>query len=143
MGHPVALAGILALLSGIFAIHNWHKTPDRVPLWWDLQAHPLLYGPRWFGLLFLPELTFLISYLLYLVSLQDSRFQSAGELSKRSAYHLILFPAFFLCTVQNIIILPVAKSETHDFDANLFVLMVAPWLIWFGHIVEVRLELIG
>ncbi len=37
MGHPVALAGVLALLSGIFAIHNWHKTPDRVPLWWDLQ----------------------------------------------------------------------------------------------------------
>jgi hypothetical protein len=38
MGHPVALAGVLALLSGIFAIYNWHKTPDRVPIWWDLQG---------------------------------------------------------------------------------------------------------
>ncbi|KAH8956541.1 hypothetical protein BDL97_07G044000 [Sphagnum fallax] len=136
MGHPVALAGVLALLSCIFAIHNWHKTPDRLPLWWDLQAHPLLYGPRWFGLLFLPVFFVLISYLLYLVSLQDSRLQSAGELSKRSADHLILFPALFLCTVQNIIILPGAKSGTDDFDANLFVLMAALWLLWFGHIVQ-------
>jgi hypothetical protein len=46
-------------------------------------------------------------------------------------------------TTTYIIILPVAKSETHDFDANLFVLMVALWLIWFRHIVQVRLELIG
>ncbi len=65
------------------------------------------------------------------------------ELSKRSADHLILFPALFLCTVQNIIILPGAKSGTDDFDANLFVLMAALWLLWFGHIVQVRLELIG
>jgi uncharacterized membrane protein len=55
------------------------------------------------------------------------------ELSKRAADHVILFPALLLCTFQNIIILPLAKSETHDVDANLFVLMVALWLIWLGH----------
>jgi hypothetical protein len=64
-------------------------------------------------------------------------------LSKRAADHVILFPALLLCTFQNIIILPLAKSETHDVDANLFVLMVALWLIWLGHSFQVRLELIG
>jgi hypothetical protein len=41
-------------------------------------AHPLLFVPRWFGLLFLPVLTLLIPYLVYLVSLQDNNLQSAG-----------------------------------------------------------------
>ncbi len=41
MAHPVALAGVLTLLSLILAIHNWHKTSERVPLWWDLQGSTL------------------------------------------------------------------------------------------------------
>jgi uncharacterized membrane protein len=136
MAHPVALAGVLALLSVILAIHNWHKTSERVPLWWDLQAHPWLFVPRWFGLLFLPVLTFLIPYLVYLVSLQDNNVQSAGEESKRSVDRLILFPAFFIFTVQNFVILPAAESKTHNFDANFFVAVVALWLLWLGHVVQ-------
>jgi hypothetical protein len=59
------------------------------------------------------------------------------EESKRSVDRLILLPAFLLFTVQNFVILPAAKSETHNFDATFFVAVVALWLLWLGHVVQV------
>ncbi len=41
-------------------------------------AHPLLWAPKWFGLLVLPVLTLLVPYVVYQVSVNDSRLQGHG-----------------------------------------------------------------
>ncbi|CAK9861421.1 unnamed protein product [Sphagnum jensenii] len=135
--HTLFLSGVLATLSVSLAAIDWHKTPAHVPLWWNLHAHPLLWVPRWLGLLLLPVLTLLVPCSLYLIlSLWDGSIKNHGEESKYMLSQIILLPALFLFTVQSFTIVPAAMSETHDLGARLFVATVAVWLLfWFGKII--------
>jgi hypothetical protein len=39
MGSPLILISLLTVWSGVITALNWHKTPEKVPVWWDLQGN--------------------------------------------------------------------------------------------------------
>jgi uncharacterized membrane protein len=131
MGSPLILISLLTVWSGVITALNWHKTPEKVPVWWDLQAHPLLWAPKWFGLLVLPVLTLLVPYVVYQVSVNDRRLQGHGGQSKHAVAHIIELPAWFFFFVQAFILLPAVTSVDNDFGARLFAATVAVWLLFY------------
>jgi len=131
--NPVVLLGLLTAASLVITIFKWHDAPHKVPIWWDLHAHPWLWAPRWLGLLLLPVLTFLVPYALY-QAVVNSDLESHGHESKHSIFHIITLPAIFLFIIQTFVLLPAAVGPLHNFPARTFVANVALWLlIWFGH----------
>jgi uncharacterized membrane protein len=130
--NPVVLVGLLTAVSLVITIFKWHDAPQKIPIWWDLHAHPWLWVPRWFGMFFLPVLTFLVPYALYMSVVNN--IESHGHESKHSIFHLVTLPAIFLFITQTFVMLPAAVNDLHTFPARTFVANIALWLlIWFGH----------
>jgi len=131
--NPVVLVALLTAASLVITIFKYHEAPGKVPIWWDLHAHPWLWVPRWFGLFFLPVLTFIVPYALY-QTVVNSNLESQGHESKSSVFHIVVLPAIFLFIIQTFVFLPAAVDKSHHFPARTFVANVALWLlIWFGH----------
>jgi len=131
--NPMVLCLLIGLASLMLTLFNYNHALHRVPIWWDLQANPWIYGPRWLGMLFLPFLTVLVPCALYKTVSNDD-LDSHGYESKNSVLNIVILTALYLFTIQMYVIVPADIEPKHIFPARSFVANTALWLLlYFGH----------
>ncbi|KAL3685695.1 hypothetical protein R1sor_003717 [Riccia sorocarpa] len=133
--HPVAFPFVLAVVSAFYGLFKWHDAPNPVPVWWNINAHPIYYLPKWFGFTLLPVLMVVIPYILHIFAYYDLRIKKFSGEHKHAVAHLISLPALFLFVLQNFILLDAFVSQSGDISPRFLVANVALWLlIWPGFI---------
>ncbi|KAL3677430.1 hypothetical protein R1sor_027378 [Riccia sorocarpa] len=132
--HPVAFALVLALVSAFNGFFKWHDAPNPVPAWWNIDAHPIYYLPKWVGFTLLPVLTVVIPYIFHLFSKFDTKLKDLSGEHKHSVAHLISLPALFFFVLYNFIVLEAFVSQNGDISPRFLVANVALFfLIWAGY----------
>ncbi|KAL3685663.1 hypothetical protein R1sor_003685 [Riccia sorocarpa] len=131
--HPVALPSALAVVSAFHGLFKWHATPNSVPAWWNIDAHPIYFVPKWFGLTLLPVLIVLIPYLVH-IRAYHSNLERVRDEEKQVIAHFVSLPALFLFVLHNFILLDAFVSQSGDISPRFLVVNVALWLlIWAGY----------
>ncbi|KAL3685670.1 hypothetical protein R1sor_003692 [Riccia sorocarpa] len=125
--HPEAFSFTLVLCSTFHSAFSWHNVPNPVPVWWNIDAHPIYYLPRWFGftLLFLlfPFLMMVITSILHVF---------ANHLSGYAVGNLIGLPALFLFG-HSVMLLDAFVSQSGDISPRYLVANIAfTLMIWAG-----------
>ncbi|KAH7286887.1 hypothetical protein KP509_32G026800 [Ceratopteris richardii] len=132
--NPIALPLLLTVASLVAAGYSWGDTPDRLPLWWSVHGHPVLWVPKSVGLLLFPVLGLLISYILYQVASRDKMLDGQSGESAYAIANIISLPAVLLFVEYTLAYLTVAKSSTHTFPSAIFTSNIAVWaLFWLGY----------
>ncbi|KAI5068312.1 hypothetical protein GOP47_0016657 [Adiantum capillus-veneris] len=132
--NPVTLPFLLTVTSIVVASYSWSSTDESLPLWWSAYGHPLVYGPRWLGLLAFPFLQLVIPYILYQVACHDERLDGQSGESANAVANIIGLPSVLLFAQYVTVYLPVALSTSHDFLPRIFTANLAIWaLFWLGY----------
>ncbi|KAL3686804.1 hypothetical protein R1sor_013113 [Riccia sorocarpa] len=141
--HPMALASVLAVVSAFRGLFKWHDTPNSVPAWWNIDAHPIYFVPKWFGFTLLPVLIVLIPLFVHIrayhSNLERVRYPVSWDATlsdeeKQVIAHFVSLPALFLFVLHNFILLDAFVSQSGDISPRFLVVNVALWfLIWVGY----------
>lgn len=132
--NPVALPLLLTVTSLVVAGYSWDSTEESLPLWWSVYAHPILWVPRWFGLLIFPVLQLVIPYVMYQVACRDEKLDGQSGESAYAVANIIALPSVLLFVEYLLVYLQAALSDSHDFLFRIFTSNIAVWaLIWLGY----------
>ncbi|KAH7442167.1 hypothetical protein KP509_03G074400 [Ceratopteris richardii] len=132
--NPAALPLLLAVCSIVVMAYSWSSSPESVALWWSAHGHPVLYGPRWLGLLAFPFLQIVIPYILYQVACRDERLDGQSGESANAIANIIALPSVLLFVEYVLVYLPTVLSSSQDFLPRIFTSNIAIWaLFWLGY----------
>ncbi|KAI5064272.1 hypothetical protein GOP47_0020942 [Adiantum capillus-veneris] len=132
--NPVALPLLLTAASLVAGGYSWANTPHKLPLWWSVHGHPVLWAPKWVGLLLFPILGLLIPYIMYQVASRDDMLNGQSGESAYAIANIIGLPSVLLFVEYVLVYLKAAQSSSHNFPSAIFTSNLALWpLFWLGY----------
>eukprot|EP00250_Pteridium_aquilinum_P002157 c12361_g1_i2 orf=131-688(+) len=132
--NPIALPLLLTVASLVAAAYSWNNTPHKLPLWWSFHGHPIVWIPKWMGMLLFPVLGVLIPYIMYQVVSRDDMLHGQSGESANAIANIIALPSVLLFVEYVLVYLKAAQSSTHDFPSRIFTSNIGVWaLFWLGY----------
>ena len=78
----------------------WNKLPDRMPIRWDGNSHPVAYGSKTIGALLLPCVNVLVAVLMMVLPRMDPKFVGYDAETKASLWHTF---AIMRCAITTLL----------------------------------------
>ncbi|MCO5600422.1 hypothetical protein L7F22_054535 [Adiantum nelumboides] len=132
--NPVALPLLLTAASLVAGGYSWADAPHKLPLWWSVHGHPVLWAPKWVGLLLFPILGLLIPYIMYQVASRDDMLDGQSGESANAIANIIALPSVLLFVAYVVVYLKAVQTSNQTFPSAIFTSNLALWaLVWLGY----------